>query len=209
MATSTAAHVPSPEATDAMLQTHLHTKMESPFLVDKVVPDLIKQEPGQVAALRLSLQADTVINPGDVVDADIAYKSEIILDWKPGKDALYTILMVHLSPVNEPKREWLNWLTINAPALDLDKGKTLFEYESVKFVERGGSHRIVLLVFEQERELDADAILRRIQGAEDATDSRDKFKTQEFINNLDLNVPVAGNFFLVSHPDLAPSHSES
>lgn len=167
----------------------------------QVVTEVIDSVPESVATIRYG--PDLVVNLGNELTPTQVQNQPDLIVWKTEPNVLYTVLMTDPdipSRVDHSFGEVLHWLVVNVPGTALSKGETFAEYIGSGPPEGSGLHRYVFLVFKQQEKL----TLNRLKADKCSTEGRIGFKTRQFIEDNNLGVPIAGNFYQAQYDDYVP-----
>eukprot|EP00300_Choanocystis_sp_HF-7_P037667 c53904_g1_i1.p1 GENE.c53904_g1_i1~~c53904_g1_i1.p1 ORF type:complete len:260 (+),score=44.52 c53904_g1_i1:26-805(+) len=157
-----------------------------------------------VADLRVLFGNELAVCGSALTPAQTVQKPSIRFVADPS--ALYTLVAVDLDFPSHHKpseREFVLWVVTNISNCDIDTGKTWFEYVGPCPAKNTGSHRIAIVLAEQQQEVPDHPVV-----SSGVYQERRGFNTQTFLKNS-LSIPVAINLFQARYDAAVPNIYES
>jgi len=123
----------------------------------QVVPDVVSDNPKNLAMVEFDRET-RVEEMGQILTPQQAKKQPKVT-WEGASDQeLYTVMMVDPdapSRKTHEYRNWLHWLCLNVPGLNIDRGNDACPYKGPTPPAGSGLHRYVILVYKQKQPIDA------------------------------------------------------
>ncbi|XP_047498243.1 39S ribosomal protein L38, mitochondrial-like [Penaeus chinensis] len=121
----------------------------------------------------------------------------------PGESGRYYALL--LLDLDHPAKPYVNWMLVNIPHKQPQKGTEVVQYDPPRPAQGSGSHRVVFLLYLQQAAIPPDdPALPKARSCQKS--GRDVVDLDAMSRDLGLKGPVAGNYFLAEW-DVTVEHS--
>uniref|UniRef100_A0A1A9ZJB8 Odorant-binding protein A5 n=1 Tax=Glossina pallidipes TaxID=7398 RepID=A0A1A9ZJB8_GLOPL len=165
--------------------------VEKLFREYKIIPDVLDTAPKDL--LKVEYPGNLLVGMGKEF-TPTQTKDEPHLVWVADPNEFYTIYMGNPDApfTNDPYwSEWLHWLVVNVPGLEVNKGEIICPYMGPLAPKASGIMRYAFLVYKQPKKL------RFIEPHVNNTsaDPHKMFHIKEFGEKYQLGEPIAGNVY--------------
>ena len=177
--------------------------LEMAFKIHQLLPDVINTTPTHMAQVKYP--NGRLVLPGKELTPTQVKSMPSNITWPTKPNTFYTLVMSDPdapSRKNPVRREFLHWLVVNIPGIDIAKGETFTEYIGSGPPNGTGLHRYVFLIFKQPS--GKPVSLNRTKTSNTSKEGRPNFRTEQFALQNNFGNPVAGNFFQAQFDDYVP-----
>lgn len=173
----------------SLLVQVLAQNVDEKFRASKIVDDVLTRPPDSQLEVIFDCGVTTLGN--EFTPLQVQNRPKI--EWKSAKEnEFYILIMIDAEGKN---KEWLHWLVVNIPEMNLDKGYELTSFFPSAPTINSGEHRFVFFLFKQPGKIDFQG---HVKISTFQMDGRGNFSTKNFAETYKLGTPVAGNFYLAS-----------
>lgn len=158
-----------------------------------IIPSVINEGPEKSIEI-LYLNGARVKSGNELLPSQV-YEVPLI-SWKADPTQYYTLIMFDPDAPTRDNPKYANlllWTVVNVPGNRVEEGTTLCEYIGAIPPPGTGLHRFIFLVYQQKS-------IQQFSGENHISinnySARKTFSLTKFIKKYNLNLPIAGNFFL-------------
>jgi len=189
-------------------------EIESTFRSSGLIPSTLSKPPSR-GIVNLNFGTHNCVHMGTRLEAEIsAYEpSAVSFPTGEGDDGLndggrerklHTLVMF-----DADANDYMHWLVVNVPGVDIDRGQTIAEYASPTPPRRTGPHRYVIAAMEQSQSLSASSLVDLRSTSCQASGRDQSQKGGRLLptlqRRLGLGEPLAANYFVVQHDPFVDS----
>ncbi|XP_055934686.1 protein D2-like [Argiope bruennichi] len=163
------------------------------FRTSGIVPNKLSSVPAEA----MKIEYDGVpVTCGNLLSRKVTHDPPTVVEYKADKSKLYTLIMFDpdvTTPQNPDVADFRHWLVENIPGDDVKSGDMISPYFPTNPAPYSDAHRYTFVVYEQPEGKKLN------DNFPNKPNKRTHFDLNKFIEDRNLQGPIAGNFFYLHY----------